>query len=93
MLVIWRTSFPSSPGVSHRSPTPLLKLDLRALDGYRKKPIPDDHRQRIGGSWTADETAGVDFVCPELVAIAPEFITAYITEAGILPPTAMYTAG
>ena len=53
----------------------------------------DDHRQRIGGSWTADETAGVDFVCPELVAIAPEFITAYITEAGILPPTAMYTAG
>ena len=74
-------------------PTPLLKLDLRALDGYRKKPILDDHRQRIGGSWTADETAGVDFVCPELVAIAPEFITAYITEAGILPPTAMYTAG
>lgn len=52
-------------------PTPLLKLDLRALDGYRKKPILDDHRQRIGGSWTADETAGVDFVCPELVAIAP----------------------
>lgn len=74
-------------------PTPLLKLDLRALDGYRKKPILDDHRWRIGGSWTADETAGVDFVCPELVAIAPEFITAYITEAGILPPTAMYTAG
>ena len=30
-------------------PTPLLKLDLRALDGYRKKPILDDHRQRIGG--------------------------------------------
>ena len=44
-------------------PTPLLKLDLRALDGYRKKPILDDHRWRIGGSWTADETAGVDFAC------------------------------
>ncbi len=42
--------------------------------------------------WDAIETQGVDFVCDELVAIAPQMITAYITEAGILPPWAIYSA-
>ena len=73
-------------------PTPLLKVDMRALYGHKKKPIIDDHTNRIAGDWKPEEREGVDFICPELVAIAPEYITAYITEDGILPPWAMYPA-
>lgn len=72
-------------------PTPLLKVDIRALKGHRKRPIIDDHTQRIGGTWKPEERENVDFICPELVAIDPGDITAYITEEGILPPWAMYS--
>lgn len=73
-------------------PTPLLKVDMRALEGHRKKPVIDDHKNRMAGGWTEEEREEVDFVCPELVAVPPEYITAYITEEGILPPGAMYPA-
>lgn len=73
-------------------PTPLLKLDGRALHGYKKPPILDDHTERMAAHWTPEERRGVDFTCPELVPIPPACITAYITEEGILPPWAMYPA-
>ena len=73
-------------------PTPLIKLDMRALRGYRKPPIVDDHTGRMATHWEAGEREGVDFTCPELVPVAPDYITAYITEVGILPPGAIYTA-
>ena len=73
-------------------PTPLLKVDIRALEGHRKKPIIDDHKNRMAGDWNEEEREGADFVCPELVPVPPEYITAYITEEGILPPGAMYPA-
>lgn len=73
-------------------PTPLIKLDMRALWGYRKPPVINDHAARLAGGWTEKEREGVDFSCPELIPISPEYITAYITEDGILPPWAMYSA-
>lgn len=73
-------------------PTPLLKVDMRALYGHRKKPVIDDHKDRMAAGWSEEEREKVNFICPELVAIPSEYITAYITEEGILPPWAMYTA-
>lgn len=73
-------------------PTPLIKLDMRAMRGYRKPPIMDDHTQRMSAHWESTERQGVDFTCPELVSVVPDYITAYITEEGILPPGAIYTA-
>lgn len=73
-------------------PTPLIKLDMRALEGYRKPPIMDDHTLRMSAQWEDAERQGVDFSCVELVPVSPQYITAYITEEGILPPWAIYPA-
>lgn len=73
-------------------PTPLIKLDMRALDGYQKPPIIDNLTARMAGGWEEGESAGIDFTCPELVAIPPEYIAAFITEEGIIPPWGMYAA-
>lgn len=73
-------------------PTPMIKVDMRALQGYAKPPIIDDHKEKLSAGWDADVRDRVDFLCPELVPIPPEYITMYITEKGILPPWAIYPA-
>lgn len=73
-------------------PTPMLKVDMRALYGHVKPPITDNHREKLLEDVSDAVRSQVDFLCPELVSIPPQWITAYITEEGILPPWAMYTA-
>ena len=33
----------------------------------------------------------MDCVCPELIPVKPEYVTAYVTEIGIIPPYALYS--
>lgn len=71
--------------------TPLIKLDIRPLYGCCKELVYDDLniklRHRIDSYL---ENAKIDFIVPELIAVIPEHITAYITEQGIIPPNAMF---
>jgi ribose 1,5-bisphosphate isomerase len=66
--------------------TTLMKIDTRAQYGFVRPQVMRDLRGIIG------DDADVDYSCPELVEIPAEYITAYITEEGIYPPSAMYEA-
>lgn len=72
--------------------TPLIKLDKRALYGYKKPPIIIDIKERIGTSLDDGMKKAINFKCPELVEIPSEYITAFVTEEGIIPPWGMYIA-
>ena len=64
--------------------TPLLKGDIRALYGIYKETLTKDLRETMAAAWPEDLRAQVDFNSVELVGVAPEFITGYVTEKGIL---------
>lgn len=67
--------------------TPLIKLDGRSLYGFDKKPVNDDMRKKFA----LEDYPEVDCVCPELIPVKPEYVTAYVTEIGIIPPYALYS--
>ena len=67
--------------------TPLIKLDGRSLYGFDKKPVDDDMRKKFA----LEDYPEVDCVCPELIPVKPEYVTAYVTEIGIIPPYALYS--
>ena len=69
--------------------TPLIKLDIRAMFGYEKPPVMIQIPDRTGVTFSEEEKMGVDFQTPELVEIPAEYIHAYVTEEGILPPWGM----
>ena len=64
--------------------TPLLKGDIRALYGIYKETLTKDLRETMAAAWPEELRAQVDFTSVELVGVAPEFITGYVTEKGIL---------
>lgn len=71
--------------------TPMIKVDIRPVTGGRKNLVFDDLREKLSASWDGDiKTEEIDFVTPELIGVAPEFIRAFITEEGIIPSGQMY---
>jgi ribose 1,5-bisphosphate isomerase len=70
--------------------TTLLKMDMRPLRGYQKPPVIIDLSKKYADVMENTFTSFIDFSCPELVEIPAENITALITEAGIVPPTAIF---
>lgn len=66
--------------------TPLQKADIRALYGIGKQVKPKDLRQKLSEGMQPQEAEHIDFTAIECVRIKPEFITAYITEWGIVIP-------
>lgn len=71
--------------------TPLIKLDTRPLQGYVRKLVNNNTREKLcSAGFTAKELESVDFDCPELLPVGPEFIAAFITECGVIPTAGMY---
>ncbi len=71
--------------------TPMIKVDIRPVTGGRKNLVFDDLKEKLSASWGGDiKTEEIDFVTPELIGVAPEFIRAFITEEGIIPSGQMY---
>lgn len=71
--------------------TPMIKVDTRPVTGGKKNLVYDDLKKKLSSSWSEDiRTEDIDFVTPELIGVAPEFIRAFITEEGIIPSGQMY---
>lgn len=73
-------------------PTTLIKIDARTLTGYQR-PMPPLHDDRLGGltqGWPSTLRARVRVASPDLDQVPARLITGYITEAGLLPPTAIF---
>lgn len=71
--------------------TPMIKVDTRPVYGYtRLSPMPFDYRSRLAENWEEELKGQVDFRGIKLLKIRPEYITALITERGILPPAGFF---
>ncbi|MEK3888385.1 hypothetical protein [Bacillus sp. FSL K6-3431] len=65
--------------------TPLIKVDIRSIYGYQKVLVENDLTHKLAAHWHMDEQEKTDFICPELLGVDAKYITAYITERGIIP--------
>ncbi len=71
--------------------TPMIKLDVRPAFGGRKKLVYDDLREKLSAGWGEEIDCGkIDFVVPELLGVAPEFIRGFVTEKGVIPANQMF---
>jgi ribose 1,5-bisphosphate isomerase len=70
--------------------TTLIKIDIRSLYGYIRPSVMLDLKERMAAGFEQDLKTRIDFSCPELVEIPAEYITALVTEEGILSPTAVF---
>lgn len=70
--------------------TPLLKVDLRTIYGQYKEVIANDLKDTLAANWDIELANKVDFKGIELVGVEPKFITAFITEKGIISPTNLF---
>jgi len=71
--------------------TTLIKTDFRSVYGHVKKPLMLNLRTKIAPDFSRDILDQLDFSCPEIVEIPGKHVTAFITEKGIIPPTAMFS--
>ncbi len=71
--------------------TPLIKVDIRSMFGYEKALVENDLTNRLASTWSKEEKEITDFTCPELLAVEPEYITAIISEKGIIPASQLFT--
>jgi len=71
--------------------TPMIKIDTRSRYGLYKETVMNDLSGMLAGGWSEKERESVDFICPELLPISPEYISAYVTEYGITPTEAIFT--
>ncbi|RHW32846.1 hypothetical protein D1B31_21105 [Neobacillus notoginsengisoli] len=70
--------------------TPLIKVDIRPVYGYKKVLVENDLSERLASNWKEEERGNVDFICPELLGVDPKYITAVITEKGIIPARQLF---
>ena len=71
--------------------SPLIKVDPRPVEGYvRLAPMPFDYSVRLAEKWPETLRQAVDFSGIKLVKIPAQYITAIISEAGIVPAGAFF---
>lgn len=71
--------------------TPMVKLDIRPVHGYRRELVVNDLKERMrSAGFACEESVQVDFNCPELLPVEAEHITGIITEYGVIPTGAVY---
>lgn len=71
--------------------TPLIKVDARPLSGKAKNIVYNDTKTKLTKSLDKDmEIHDIRCVVPELLGVPSDQITAFITEKGIIPSTAMF---
>ncbi len=71
-------------------PTSLVKVNMKWNKGIAPKQLFRDLTEKIASHWDEKTKAAVDFVCPNLDVVPNKLITAYITENGIIPCSALY---
>lgn len=70
--------------------TELLKIDIRSFAGVRKPIRPHDYAPLLGVPGDFAHPAAINTVAPELDVTPARYITAYITEEGVMPPAQIY---
>lgn len=73
--------------------TSMIKYDERGLKGYTQPPHWKHLRERLSVGWDKELAERTCFTCPNLSIVKPSLITEYITERGVLPPSAIYMVG
>ena len=71
-------------------PTAMIKVNMRGIEGRRKKELGRDLARYLAAAWPEEMRAATDFCCPDLAIVGPAEITGYITELGVIPPAAMF---
>lgn len=72
--------------------TPIQKADLRPLTGSGKTIQPKNLQTKLAEGIREEDAEHMDFWVKECVPIAPNLIAAYVTELGVLPPCALFSA-
>ena len=72
--------------------TSAQKVDIRALQGNGKQAELKNFREKLAEGIDEKDAARLDYQIRGCVPITPDFITAYITELGVLPPTSLFSA-
>jgi ribose 1,5-bisphosphate isomerase len=70
--------------------TTLIKLDMRPMYGFIKPRLTLDLQEKLSRDLDDEIQNQIDYSCPEVVEIPAKLITAFITEVGIVPPSAMF---
>lgn len=70
--------------------TTLIKHDMRPRYGFTRPALSLDLREKMSLDLDGQLQDQIDYSCPEVVEIPGKFITAFITEAGIVSPSAMF---
>lgn len=72
--------------------TPMIKLDIRTLEGYKKAPVMNDVKDKLlsGMDLTKKDFDRIHSEVPELLGVPSEHIAGYVTEKGILPASQMF---
>jgi len=70
--------------------TTLIKVDMRPIYGFIKPLLMLDLREKISLDLDHQFNDQIDYSYPEVVEIPSRLITAFITEVGIVPPSAMF---
>jgi ribose 1,5-bisphosphate isomerase len=70
--------------------TTLLKADMRPMHGFTKPLLMLDLQEKFLLDLDHQINDQIDYACPEVVEIPPKWITSFITEVGIVPPSAMF---
>ncbi|MFZ7946140.1 MULTISPECIES: translation initiation factor eIF-2B [Bacillaceae] len=71
--------------------TPLIKLDIRPIYGYKKELVINDLTKKLTKEWPDHSLAeNIDFKSPELLGVEPKFISGFITEKGLIPTEEMF---
>lgn len=66
-------------------PTAMIKVNMRGIEGRRKKELGRDLARYLAAAWPEEMRAATDFRCPDLAIVGPAEITGYITELGVIP--------
>ena len=71
--------------------TPLLKLDLRAVEGRRRlRPMEFDYKKRLGEVIAPELSESIDCSGIKLVSVPGNLISAVICERGVIPPSGLF---
>jgi len=66
--------------------TPLIKLDIRPIYGYKKVLVVQELEKKLTKDWPDQKLVeNIDFNTPELLGVTPKHISGFITEEGIIP--------
>ncbi|MEC1523832.1 hypothetical protein P9D43_17680 [Neobacillus niacini] len=71
--------------------TPLIKLDIRPIYGYKKELVINDLETKLTKEWQDKSLAeNINFKAPELLGVEPKHIKGFVTEKGIIPAEQMF---